>query len=110
MVVLLRDRHRRRSELLAANLELDEIRDYLKVDSIAYLSLDRLIVATGTPQSGFCDACFTGDYPVEIPVSIGKSMLEDAAARSDAEPTSGIAATVAQRSDAVASGQLRLDD
>ncbi len=49
-----------RSELLAANIDLTEIRDFLRVDSIAYLDLDRLIAATGTPQSGFCDACFTG--------------------------------------------------
>lgn len=97
-----------RSELLAANLDLEEIRDYLKVDSIAYLSLDRLIAATGTPQSGFCDACFTGDYPVEIPVSLGKSVLEDAAGK-EAE-SSGIAATIAERSDAaLAGGQLRFD-
>lgn len=97
-----------RSELLAANLELDEIRDYLKVDSIAYLSLDRLITATGTPNSGFCDACFTGDYPVEIPVSLGKSVLEDASNRD--QPSSGIAETVAGRTDAALAGQLRFDD
>ena len=97
-----------RSELLAANLELDEIRDYLKVDSIAYLSLDRLITATGTPNSGFCDACFTGDYPVEIPVSLGKRVLEDA--RNREQPSSRIAETVAGRSDATPAGQLRFDD
>ena len=102
-----------RSELLAANMELEEIRDYLKVDSIAYLTLDRLVAATGTPQSGFCDACFTGDYPVEIPVSLGKGVLEIGAAgeapATRAPAPSGIAATVAERSGAVA-GQLGFDD
>ena len=42
-----------RSELLASNLDIEEIRAYLQVDSLAYLTLDRLITATGTPQSGF---------------------------------------------------------
>jgi amidophosphoribosyltransferase len=101
-----------RSELLAANLELDEIRDYLQVDSIAYLTLDRLIAATGTPQSGFCDACFTGRYPVDIPVSIGKGVLETGSAGeipSGSPASRGIAATVAERSTAAALGQLGFD-
>ena len=103
-----------RSELLAANMELDEIRDYLQVDSIAYLTLDRLVAATGTPQSGFCDACFTGSYPVDIPVSLGKGVLEIGAAGeapvTRTAPPSGIAAAVAGRSEAAAAaGQLGFD-
>jgi amidophosphoribosyltransferase len=65
-----------RSELLAANLEIAEIRDYLDVDSLAYITLDRLVAATGAPGAGFCDACFTGNYPVEVPVNLRKSLLE----------------------------------
>ena len=41
----------RRSELLAADLSVGEIRDFLGVDSLAYLELDRLIDATGAPPS-----------------------------------------------------------
>ena len=70
-----------RSELLASKLKVDEIRDYLGVDSLAYLELDRLVDATGTvgtADSGFCDACFTGHYPVEIPVELSKHVLEGA--------------------------------
>ncbi len=97
-----------RSELLAANLELDEIRDYLKVDSLAYLTLDRLIAATGTPQSGFCDACFTGDYPVDIPVSLSKGMLE--AADTTPEEPSRIATTLAEaRTPSYTAGTLGFD-
>ncbi len=59
-----------RDELLAAHLELDEIVEYLGVDSLAYLDLDRLLAATGSPSSGFCTACLTGEYPV----AIGESM------------------------------------
>jgi amidophosphoribosyltransferase len=65
-----------RSELLAASLTVEEIRDYLGVDSLAYLTLDRLVAATGAPGAGFCNACLTGDYPVPVPVSLRKSVLE----------------------------------
>jgi amidophosphoribosyltransferase len=66
-----------RSELLAANLEIGEIRDFLGVDSLAYLSLDRLFESTGALNAGFCAACLTGDYPVDVPVGLGKSVLEE---------------------------------
>jgi amidophosphoribosyltransferase len=65
-----------RSELLAHNLDVDQIRDYLEVDTLAYLTLDRLVEATGAEGAGFCDACFTGDYPVEVPVNLRKHVLE----------------------------------
>ena len=65
-----------RSELLAANLEIDEIRRYLNVDSLAFITLDRLVASTGTSGAGFCDACFTGSYPVEVPITLTKGVLE----------------------------------
>jgi amidophosphoribosyltransferase len=68
-----------RSELIAADLEVGEICDYLGADSLAYLSLDALKKATGVPGAGFCDACLTGDYPVPIPARLSKSILEPSA-------------------------------
>jgi amidophosphoribosyltransferase len=68
-----------RSELLASQLTVDEIREYLGVDSLSYLTLDRLVSATGAAGAGFCDACLTGQYPVEVPVALtdgGKYLLE----------------------------------
>ena len=65
-----------RGELLAANLTVDEIRDYVDVDTISYLTLDRLIEATGAVNAGFCDACLTGEYPIEVPVNLRKAVLE----------------------------------
>ena len=62
-----------RGELLAANLTVEEIRDYLNVDSLAYLQLDRLVAATGARGAGYCDACLTGEYPVAIPVALRTS-------------------------------------
>ncbi len=67
-----------RSELLAANLTVQEIQDYLDVDSLAYLTLDNLLEATGTNNAGFCSACLTGDYPVDVPVNLSKKILEEA--------------------------------
>jgi amidophosphoribosyltransferase len=65
-----------RAELLAANLAVGEIRDFLGVDSLAYLDLDNLLAAIDAPGAGFCTACLTGDYPVAIPPSLHKGVLE----------------------------------
>lgn len=59
-----------RAELLAADLTVEEIRDYLGVDSLSYLGLDQLLGATATAGAGFCSACLTGRYPVEIPAEL----------------------------------------
>jgi amidophosphoribosyltransferase len=65
-----------RAELIAHNLEIDQIREYFNLDTLAYLSLDRLVDATGAAVAGFCNACFTGDYPVPVPVTLRKHVLE----------------------------------
>jgi amidophosphoribosyltransferase len=67
----------KRSDLLAADMSVGEIKDFLGVDSLAYLEIDRLITATGAAPQGFCTACFTGDYPVPVPESDSKLVLED---------------------------------
>jgi amidophosphoribosyltransferase len=53
-----------------------EIQEYLGVDTLAYLELDRLVDATGAVGAGFCDACLTGEYPVTIPENLTKGLLE----------------------------------
>ncbi len=65
-----------RSTLLAADRDIDEIADYLAVDSLAYLELDALVAATGAPSEGFCTACLSGDYPTAAPTSGDKYQLE----------------------------------
>lgn len=65
-----------RSELLAANLTVEEIREYIGCDSITYLDIDALVESTGATNAGFCDACLTGNYPIEIPVNLSKNVLE----------------------------------
>jgi amidophosphoribosyltransferase len=65
-----------RGELLAANMSVDEIREYLNVDTLSYLAIDRLLDATGAVGAGFCDACLTGNYPVEIPVALTERVVD----------------------------------
>ena len=79
----------RRSELLAADMSVGEIRDFLGVDSLAYLELDRLLGATGAPPASFCTACLSGEYPVPVPDVDSKHVLEDVSvAESDSAPQS----------------------
>lgn len=67
-----------RNELIAASHSVEEIRTYLRVDSLAYLSLAGLREAAGD-QDNHCDACFTGDYPVSFADEPGRDVLERAA-------------------------------
>lgn len=62
-------------ELIAHRMTIDEICAHLGADSLAYLSLEGLIRATGRPQTGFCKGCFTGNYPVDIEL-VDKKMFE----------------------------------
>ena len=57
-------------------MSIGDIRDYLGVDSLAYLDLGRLVAATGAPDSSFCTACFSGDYPVPIREAITSDAAE----------------------------------
>ncbi|HSS10801.1 MAG TPA: amidophosphoribosyltransferase [Acidimicrobiales bacterium] len=66
-----------RAELIAANMEVGEICDYVGADSLAYLSLESLVAAIGVPGAGFCNACLTGDYPVDVPVTLRKALREE---------------------------------
>ena len=59
-----------RNELLASIKTLDEIVEFLDVDSLEYLTLDHLVEAIDAPGAGFCDACLTGNYPVPVPVAV----------------------------------------
>ncbi len=64
-----------REELLASHQTVDEIRRYITADSLGYLSTDGLYSFNGGDREGYCDACFTGNYPVEIPKQTGPAQL-----------------------------------
>ena len=60
-----------KQKLLASRMSTEEMADFIKVDSLAFLSIDGLYRAAGKPardneQPHFCDACFTGEYPTRL--------------------------------------------
>jgi len=62
-------------QLIAATQSVEEITRQIGVDSLAYLSWEGMLNATGQDPSSFCSACFTGNYPVAIPEWIKRSKL-----------------------------------
>jgi amidophosphoribosyltransferase len=63
-------------ELIANQLDsVKAIRDFLGIDSLAYLSVDGLRKAVGNGKR-YCDACFTGDYPVAYDAAFEKAAME----------------------------------
>ncbi|MBW2282073.1 MAG: amidophosphoribosyltransferase [Deltaproteobacteria bacterium] len=54
------------AELIAANHTVEEMREMMGPDSLAFLSLDALREVEASMKHGFCDACFSGDYPVPV--------------------------------------------
>jgi amidophosphoribosyltransferase len=67
-----------RRELIGAVKSVEEIRAFLGVDTIGYLSLEGLL-ACEADGSRFCRACFTGSYPIPVDPGAGKLALERAA-------------------------------
>ncbi len=53
-----------REEMIAHERTVEEIAAEIGADSLAYLSLDGVYEAVGTPREVHCDACFTGEYPL----------------------------------------------
>ena len=57
----------RKADLIAATHTLEEIREFLEADSVAYLSLEGMLSAVGSQRQSYCSSCYTGEYPVEFP-------------------------------------------
>lgn len=71
-----------REELLASSKSVEEIRRFLNIDSIGYLSLEGLLMSMPDGGASYCHACFSGEYPTDLPATITKTSLEDDAAHS----------------------------
>jgi amidophosphoribosyltransferase len=56
----------RRQELIAASKSVDEIRDFVEADSLAYLSLEGMLDSLGGDPETYCTACWTGEYRVAV--------------------------------------------
>ncbi len=65
-----------RSMLLAHERSIEEIRDIIGVDSLDYLRIEDLPETVKGLNIGFCHACFTGDYAVEVPDKLSENSLE----------------------------------
>jgi len=55
-----------RTELIASSNSVEEIRRYIEADTLAYLSNEGMYVYFNGQKQGYCDACFTGNYPVHF--------------------------------------------
>ena len=65
-----------KSELIASQHTVEEVKTFLGLDSLCYLSLPGMLEATGLDQSSFCLACFDGNYPVQVEEGTSKLCLE----------------------------------
>ncbi|HWP40827.1 MAG TPA: hypothetical protein VNL70_07865, partial [Tepidisphaeraceae bacterium] len=54
------------TELIAHNRSIEQIRDFVEVDSLAYLSLEGMLACTRLPPKDCCTACWTGQYKIPI--------------------------------------------
>lgn len=85
-------------QLIAANMSLEEIRAFIEADSVGFLSIEGLVSCV--PEVGYCKACFTGEYPVEIPRSFyEEKFLPDYQPNnlSEASPTSQMSLAEAEQ-------------
>ena len=67
-------------QLIAAQMTLEQIKDHLKVDSLAYLSKEGMLEAAKAESGHFCSACFDGQYPIPMDQTLlsSKLMMEPA--------------------------------
>ncbi|MCD7775151.1 MAG: amidophosphoribosyltransferase [Clostridiales bacterium] len=66
-----------RENLIACHHSIDEIAKIIGVDTLGYLSIDSVKkIACGGRTDGFCTACFSGEYPTEIPTETHKNRFE----------------------------------
>ena len=65
-----------KEELLANNRDLEQIKEFLGVDSIGYLSLEGLLSCAVLPADHYCTACWSGEYRIPVDVVMNKFTME----------------------------------
>jgi amidophosphoribosyltransferase len=65
-----------KGELIASEHSVEEIKNFIGLDSLCYLSLPGMLEATGLEEDSFCLACFTGKYPIQPKEGFSKLYLE----------------------------------
>jgi len=65
-----------KKELIASKHTIEEIKYFMGLDSLKYLSLEGMLKSMLLPREEFCTACFTGEYPTKLPKRLSKNILE----------------------------------
>ena len=65
-----------KEELLANNRDLEQIREFLEVDSIGYMSLEGLLSCAKLPSGHYCTACWDGKYRIPVDIAVNKFAME----------------------------------
>jgi amidophosphoribosyltransferase len=64
------------TELIANGRTVEQIRDFIEVDSLHYLSLEGMLSCVGQPETHYCTACWSGRYPIPVDNTVSKFGLE----------------------------------
>jgi amidophosphoribosyltransferase len=65
-----------KEELMANNRNLEQIREFLEVDSIGYMSLEGLLGCVSAPAENYCTACWNGKYRIPVDFAVNKFTME----------------------------------
>ena len=65
-----------KEELLANNRDLEQIREFLEVDSVGYVSLEGMLSCAILGADHYCTACWSGKYPIPVDVAVNKFTME----------------------------------
>ncbi len=79
-----------REKLIASNMSVEAIRDYLEVDSLVYQTIEGLLDATGGYPQHFCLACFNDQYPTPVPSAFMSSKIARRHVDTSTEPYDAI--------------------
>ncbi|MCL2646416.1 MAG: amidophosphoribosyltransferase [Phycisphaerales bacterium] len=64
------------TELIANGRTVEEVRDFIEVDTLAYVSLKGMLQCMGKPGDHYCTACWSGNYPIPVDMQLSKFGLE----------------------------------
>ncbi len=65
-----------KEELLANNRDLEQIREFLEVDSVGYMSLEGLLSCATKSEENYCTACWNGKYRIPVDTAVNKFAME----------------------------------
>jgi amidophosphoribosyltransferase len=65
-----------KEELIANNKTIEQIRDFLNVETLGYMSIDGLLSCAALPPDHYCTACWLGKYRIPVDVAVTKFALE----------------------------------